>query len=118
MGTFNQPITLISATGDETETLDALVDTGSTFTIVPATVLEKLGVTPHREVTLRLASGALEERAVGWARAKLDGLEENIICVFGGPDSPAVIGAVTLETFLLAVDPVSQRLVPVEGLAL
>ena len=38
-----------------------------------------------------------------------------IICVFGDPDSPPIIGAHTLEGFLLSVDPVQQRLVPVEG---
>ena len=118
MGTFSQPITLISPTGDETETQDAVVDTGATFTIVPASVLERLGMTSHRTVTLRLANGRLQQGSIGWVRVQLNGLEENTICVFGEPDSPSAIGAVTLETFLLAADPVEQRLVPVEGLRL
>ena len=115
MGTFTQSITLLAASGGQTETLDALVDTGATFTGVPSAVLERLGVEPHRTVRLRLANGQIEERSLGRVRAELNGESEEIICVFGDPDAPPVIGAVTLETFLLSVDPVEQRLVPVLG---
>ena len=114
MGTFTHPISLISESG-HTETLEALVDTGATFTAVPAAVLERLGVVPHRTVTLRLANGQLEQQRIGEVWAELDGVRSTIICVFGERGSPAVIGAHTLEAFLLAVDPVEQRLVPVEG---
>ena len=110
MDTFNQPITLLSAT--DSQMVGAVVDTGSTFTIVPAPVLKRRGVIPQRSVTLRLVTDALEERAIGWVTAQSDGPEENIIRVFGGLDSPAVIGTMTLETFLLAVDSVDQRYDP------
>ena len=39
-----------------------------------------------------------------------------IVCVFAAPEAPAVIGAVTLELFLLGVDPVEKRLVPIEAM--
>jgi hypothetical protein len=52
---------------------------------------------------------------MGWARAALDGLEEPILCVFGAADTPALIGAHTLEAFLLTVDPIEERLVPREA---
>ena len=116
MGTFTQSITLMSASADDTATLDAWVDTGATFTSVPAAVLERLGVVPHRTVALRMASGVLERRRIGLARAELDGVQESIICVFGDANDPPAIGAHTLEACLLAVDPVNQRLVPVEAL--
>ena len=47
--------------------------------------------------------------------AEIDGEQESIICVFGDAKATPLIGAVTLESFLLAVDPVAQRLVPTEG---
>ena len=115
MGTFTHSITLMAESGDDTETLEALVDTGATFTSVPAPILERLGVVPRRTVALRMANGVVEHLPVGLARAQLDGAEESIICVFGEPDAPAAIGAHTLEAFLLAVDPVNRILVPVEG---
>ena len=114
MGTFTQPLTLIGLNG-ERRTLEALVDTGSTFTSVPRDVLTDLGVEPRREVTLRLADGRSHVQQLGRCNIQLDGVEEMTFVVFGEPRSPAVIGAVTLETLLLGIDPVAQRLVPVEG---
>ena len=43
------------------------------------------------------------------------GIEGPTYVVLGENGSPAAIGAVTLEGFLLGVDPVEKRLVPVEG---
>ncbi len=115
MGTFFHAITLLAATGGESETVEALVDTGSTFTAVPSPVLERLGVTPHRTVRLRLADGRIDERQVGRVLAELDGAQEEILCAFAEPDDLPTIGAHTLEAFLLAADPVEKRLVPVEA---
>ena len=114
MGTFFQPITLMSDNGTS-ETVEALVDTGSTFSTVPAPMLERLGVHPHRTIRLRLANGQVDERQIGRVMAQLDGVQEEILCVFGGPGDLPTIGAHTLEAFLLGVDPDGQRLVPVEG---
>ena len=115
MGTFTHPITLRAASGEDVETVDALVDTGSTFTVMPAPVLERLGIAPIGKVSLRLANGRVERRSIGGVEAELDGITRPIICVFGELNSPPIIGAVTLETFLMSVDPVERRLVPVEG---
>lgn len=114
MGTFFQPIILLSEQG-ASETVEALVDTGSTFSTIPSPVLERLGVRPHRTIRLRLANGQVDERQVGRVMAELDGVQEETLCVFGGPNDLPTIGAHTLEAFLLGVDPDGQRLVPVEG---
>ena len=115
MGTFTHTISLIAASGDQRERIEALVDTGATFSIIPATLLEHLGVVRERTVRLRLPNGQIEERDLGTVRAELNGAQSTILCVFGEPDAPAVIGAHTLEGFLLAVDSIEKRLVPVEG---
>jgi len=47
---------------------------------------------------------------------RLEGLEGTTPVIFNEPGEPVLLGTVTLEEFLLGVDPVSQRLVPVEGL--
>ena len=115
MGTFFHSITLLAASGASSETVEGLVDTGSTFTTMPAPVLERLGVMPHRTVRLRLANGQVDERRLGRVMAELDGMQEEILCVFGGPDDLPTIGAHTLEAFLLGADPVEKRLVHVEA---
>ncbi len=116
MGTFTHPITLIAASGSETETVEALVDTGATFTSMPSPILERLGVAPVRSIRLGLANGEIVERSMGEVLAQLDGERSTIWCVFSPPAAPALIGAHTLEAFLLSVDLVEQRLVPKEAL--
>ncbi len=53
---------------------------------------------------------------IGEVVVELNGLHRRtIICVFGEPDSPPLLGAQTLETFLLGVDPDQHRLVSLEA---
>src|SRR3990172_9263151 len=59
VGTFFHPITLISPSG-ASETLEALVDTGASFTSVPSAVLDRIGVRAHR--TMRFRGGARPHR--------------------------------------------------------
>jgi predicted aspartyl protease len=115
VGTFFHTIRLISPSG-VSEVLEALVDTGSTFTTVPRPILERLGVVPFARARLRLANGQIAEQDIGEVLAEIDGLHRRtVVCVFGEPDAPPLIGAQTLETFLLGVDPDQRRLVPLEA---
>src|SRR3990172_7048778 len=106
MGTFTHLITLYSTTGDQSETLEALVDTGAMFTTIPAPVLERLGVRIIRTMPVRFANGQVEQWRLGQVEAELDGQRMPILCLFGSVDAPPLIGCHALEAFLLAVDPV------------
>ena len=116
MGTFTHPITLHSASEDRSEVVEALVDTGSTFTVIPESVLLGLGYDPSRVVRMRLADSRPHERRLGLVNAELQGMTDTIHCVFGESGNPPIIGAHTLEGFLLAADPVEERLAPSEAL--
>ena len=116
MGTFTHPITLIGPSGSAMETIEALVDTGATFTSIPSPILERLEVVPVRRIRLGLANGEVVEGNMGEVVAQLDGERSTIWCVFSPPDAPPLIGAHALEAFLLSVDPVEQRLVPKDAL--
>ena len=117
-GMFTHPITLYSTSGDTSETVEALVDTGATFTSIPGPILDRLEIRPERGVMLRFADGRVAERDMELVLAELDGVRGTVHCVFGDPDDPPVIGAMTLEAFLLGVDPAEKKLVPVVGLSL
>ena len=112
MGVFNWPIRLDSMDGERSLQLDALVDTGSSYTIVPASLLRNLGVKPTEEVGLVLADGRNVVCDMGEARATVDGRSIPTIVVFGEEGVDPLLGAYTLEGLRLAVDPVKLRLVP------
>ncbi len=110
MGTFTYRITLRSAIGDNSEELEALVDTQMPFAMMPTPVLERLGVRRHRTIEFR-AGGSRKRRTIGQAKATLENQTSTILCVFGEADSKPMIGTLTLETFLLEVDREKGRLV-------
>ncbi len=118
MGDFRVAIRIARGQGERFETLQALVDTGSTFTWIPQDVLDRLGVRPDREWPFELADGREQRYPVAWLQIRVeDRHEQPTIVVFGPPGAEPILGVVTLEEYLLAVDPVHHRLIPVSGLA-
>ena len=116
MGTFRVNIAVGDPQGQRYTTAEALVNTGSTYTALPASLLQSLGVSPHERWPFELADGRTVERDVGRTWVQIDDRSEIVPVVFADEDSEALLGAVTLEIFRLAVDPVRRRLVPVPGL--
>ncbi len=116
MGTFTYPIEVISADGNTSETVEATVDTGSTYTCLPATLLQRLGIAPVERIKSELADGSIVEDAVGEVRVRVEGVERSTIVIFAEEGAPALLGAYTLEGALLVVDPVRQRLAPTHAL--
>src|SRR3990167_2357709 len=118
MGTFRVGIELGDPTGARWQPVEALVDTGATYTSVPAPILELLGVTAHVHAQFVLADGREVERPIGriWIRA--DGRAEMTLVVFAEPGAPGLLGADALEGLRLAADPINRRLVPVPAFLL
>ncbi|MFQ5880385.1 MAG: aspartyl protease family protein, partial [Dehalococcoidia bacterium] len=50
MGTFRVTIEVGDPQGERFEAVEALVDTGATYSVAPRSLLERLGVRPHRRV--------------------------------------------------------------------
>lgn len=113
VGTFSIEITVSDQGQQMQERMAALVDTGATNTVVPANVLKRLGVQPHRTSAFQLADGRQIELEIGRAWVRVDGQQEFTQIVFGPPGTEPILGAITLEEMNLAVDPVAQKLVPV-----
>ena len=113
MGTFTVRIEVGDVAGRRFESVEALVDTGATNTVLPEAMLTQLGVKPYRRSRFQLADGSQLELDVGRTWVRVDGQEEFTQVVFGGVESEPILGAVTLEEMGLAADPVGRRLVPV-----
>ena len=76
MGTFTVPLEVADPQGRRNETVDAIVDSGATYTVLPGSILEQLGVTPHGTRRFVLADGSRVERGFGRTWMRLDGQRE------------------------------------------
>ena len=101
--------------GEQLEDLEVTVDTGSTFTAVRRTLLEKLGVPVRRTAQSRMADGRTVPVDIGWTVIRLEDQLFATQVTFAEEGEPPLLGVVTLEDALLAMDPVGQRLIPVDA---
>ena len=115
MGTFTVQATVGNLDAAEQEQVEALVDTGSTFSALPASLLRRLDIAPTLTRRLRLANGQVEEYQAGTACFAVNGRDGVAMVVFG-PEDVYLLGATTLESLLFVVDPVNKRLIPEVGL--
>ena len=118
MGLFMHPIEIASSADGPFKALEAYVDSGAIYTRVPATTLERMGVKVIDTATFITADGRSSQSSIGEVTIRIDGRERQSICVFGEEGTPPLLGAYTLEAFLLGVDPVNGTLVRIEGLRL
>ena len=112
METFKWPLRIASMDGQQTQDVEATVDTGAAYTTLPANLLRELGIEPMDKGVFLLADGRRVEIDIGRAWARVNGSSEVTLVVFGEDNAPALLGAYTLEGLRLAVDPIAQRLVP------
>ena len=97
------------------ESIEVMVDTGSTYSQVPGELLYGLGINPEWEAQVRLADGRIITDQIGQASIRLEGKTFVTPVTFGKEGEPSLLGLAALETAMLAVDPVDQRLIPTIG---
>ena len=116
MGTFSVRIQVGDLAGRNFVDLDALVDTGATYTSIPTSTLAQLGIEIRESRSFELADERIVEYSVGYASIRLEEMEIIAMVVFAPEDTAPLLGATALETASLAVDPIHQRLIPVPAL--
>ena len=79
--------------------------TGAKFTAVPRTLLQSLGVPVERSAQSRLAGGGTAPVDIGWTMIRIQGQTFPTRVTFADENQPSLLGMVTLEEALLAVDP-------------
>ena len=94
-----------------TPAVEAVVDTGSELTWLPADVLRGVGITPRRKRIFATATRQKVEREVGYAILSSEGFETNDEVVFAEPGDMTLLGVRTLEGFGVMVDNIGHRLV-------
>lgn len=97
--------------------LEALVDTGATFTKIPGSVARKLGLQVEETIFVRLSDGSEQPRGLTEARLELDGVRRTVPLTIGPEGEAVLLGYTALEILRFKVDPVAKRLertVPIE----
>lgn len=100
------------ATTEITEKTDLLVDSGAIYSAVPQPVLERLGIKSIATEEFRLADGSKIARKKGIALFRYGTRTGGADVIFGEPGDSQLLGALTLESLGLSLDPVCRELKP------
>jgi clan AA aspartic protease len=116
MGSFRVSVDVGDPGGERFQAVEALVDTGASYTWLPGSLLESLGVQPEEQRPFVLADGRRVEYGIATALVRMDGRVKPTQVVFGDEGTEPLLGVITLEEFGLGVDALNERLIPTPGL--
>ena len=111
VGTFRADFTIRNRDNGLARSLNGLVDTGASYTVIPADILDELGIARDEVELFSLANGSVQELAIGWADMDLEGRTRPVYVVFGTSPDKILLGAMALEAFALAADAKNRRLI-------
>jgi predicted aspartyl protease len=97
---------------DKTEELEFLVDSGAICSVIPARVLQQLGIRPLATEEFRLADSSVIRRRKGVGLFIHGGKVGGADVIFGEPGDSQLLGALTLEALGLVLDPLRRELKP------
>jgi len=97
---------------EATQTVEFLIDSGAVYSVVPAPILESLGIKPLADEAFRLADGSKIVRKKGVALFKHGERVGGADVIFGEEGDSTILGALTLESLGLALDPLRRELRP------
>ncbi len=87
-----------------------MVDSGAVYSVVSAEILKKLGIKPMSEKEFTLANGDIIKRKMGGALYSYGEEKGHAPVIFGEKGDSNLLGAVTLESLGLILDPIKRRL--------
>ena len=112
MGLFRQRVEIGATDAGPFAPVDAVVDTGATYSLFPRNLLSRLGVVAHDRAEFILADGRTIVRELAIVVIRIGDRTRPAVCIIGDDEGHSLLGATTLELFGLAADPVNGRLVP------
>ena len=113
MGQLRITARLTGPTG-RSEEVDFLVDTGSMLLGLPSALAERLELVPELNRRVMLADGTVTRLPVADVRFTLRGESVTTPCYIV-PEGTPLLGAVALQSLFLGVDPVHERLIPIQA---
>ena len=115
MSLVRKAITFRNPENNLSLTVTALVDSGSTLTVLPRSDAEQLRLRSMGTRELELADKSVVNWDVAVVQVDVVGRSAGATCAFGDTIAEPILGVTALEQLGLAVDPVNEELVPVRG---
>ena len=113
VGTFSVELEVGNPSREEFVAVEALVDTGAIYNMLPEDLLDRLGSPPAGNGYISNSQTiSLVEYWIGDAVVRLQGRMRSVPVVFARPDNTPLLRATTLEIFRLVADPVNDQLIP------
>ena len=112
MASININLAIGPRDGHRFHRVRAVVNLASSYTVMPSTLLEMLGVDPQWTDSLEAPDGSRQEFSLAEVMVEIEGRQRTTICVFGKADTTPVVGKYTLDGFGLAMDQASGKLAP------
>jgi clan AA aspartic protease len=94
--------------------VDFMVDSGATYSLLPKNVWEKLKLPPLSEMKFTLADGTVIKRKISEVWFQYLGIGRTSPVILGESKDDALLGAVTLESMGLMLNPFSRELIPMK----
>ena len=94
------------------ESVRFLVDSGATYSLLPTSAWQAIGLEPTREQDFSLADGTTVARRISTCYLTLPQGKDYTPVILGEPGDEALLGVVTLEILGLVFNPFSRTLHP------
>lgn len=102
------------ANGRRAAEVRCLVDSGAVYSLIPGTVLRRLGIKPHSTGEFVLANGDVIRRRLATATLEYRGRRGDSMVIVGERGDDPLLGAITIESLGLVLDPFRRELRPMQ----
>jgi clan AA aspartic protease len=106
----------VKGSSGKEESVQFLVDSGATYSLLPEKTWKALGPEPKRRMSFSLADGTKVEREVSEAHMVFPQGEGHSPVILGVAGDEALLGVVTLEVLGLVFNPFDRTLHPMRAL--
>ena len=93
-----------------------MIDSGAIHSLVPGKILDQLDIEPYKEMSFSLADGTALKRKVCSAYFEFEGEGGPAPVVYGEEGDEPLLGATTLESLGLVLNPFKRTLNPMRML--
>ena len=100
--------------GKKVVEVDFLVDSGATYTLLPEKVWKKLNLKPFEKLKFTLADSTIITRQISEVWLEYGGRGRTVQVILGEENDQALLGALTLESLGLVLNPFTRELMPMK----